>query len=198
MYRDIEFVCTGNNARSPIAEAVAFNMLIDMNLQTEVRVTSSGTFVDFIKKAGDGEIIDRIKPYLELAVSSGILNPSDRETFQRSPRSVLDKLVAYEEDMRKRFLSEERGITDYAHERKQIVIRPEAELILPVSADNLERVGSIYSAVRKKPKIQLLYDYSGTDIAEEGNWIKSYDVFLEGARKVAEAAEAAVRKAISD
>ena len=55
MLYDLEFVCIGNNGRSPIAAAIAKKFLFETGISDKVRITSSGTLVDVMKKSPDSK-----------------------------------------------------------------------------------------------------------------------------------------------
>ena len=172
MYKDIEFVCTGNNTRSVILEATA-NHVARVN-RYDLNFSSSGTLVDSIDTINDSEIIHQIGEDLEKAVRRGVLNDVIVPAFYEDPRAILGILLQRERGIRQQMIEKNLGYC-FKHQSKQTVVRPEAELILTVTGDNWRRLQQIYENVERKPDIQLVNDFIDSDFNFEEEWPASYE-----------------------
>ena len=103
IYRDIEFVCAGNNGRSPVAEAGGVNMAKFLGYKDEVRISSSGTIADFSLIP---DLKTAIQPWLDKAINNCLIGKDRLKTLEQDPKKVLDELVEIETDWRNRYISD--------------------------------------------------------------------------------------------
>jgi len=160
MYRDVEFVCSGNNGRSPIAEAVGKRILDSLGLNANVRITSSGTQVDFSKVR---DLAGFIAPFVEQAIRREIFPRSYAELVKKDSQKVLDEMFEIEETWRNNYILNFVNPGFGNHSRQQTLVRSEAQLILPVDQSNFERVAKIYKSSGYSPKIETLAEYAGLE-----------------------------------
>ncbi|MFH1584184.1 MAG: hypothetical protein ABIA56_03625 [Actinomycetota bacterium] len=194
MYTDIEFVCSGNNGRSPIAEAVAYQVLCNLRLQRKVKLRSSGTRLKEIKSVDDATLVKLLSPSLKDAMEIGAIQPN--QSLEENPRQVLNLLMQYEERLRNTYISES-GLRLPYHNREQTVVRPQAQLVLPVDEKNMARVQDIYRSSTVHPRIEMLGDFAQVDIdVSEGKWIKTYEEFVKRAEQIHAATRVATLRAI--
>jgi len=183
---DIEFICTGNNGRSPLAEAVANRVAMTLGL-SDLRISSSGTMVDPV-----GDLKAMLLPYVKKAISKGIFRPELEGCLGVDPVSVLYKMRAHEAGIRDSYLWDSIGLEDFLHNPRQTVVRPQAQLILPIDKSNFDRVVRIYSDSEYRPKILTLGEYSGLGY----NLVQDFPSTEQEFRSIAAQIEAATRVAI--
>lgn len=195
MYKNIEFVCTGNNGRSPIAEIVAQRVIYNQGLADVVTIISSGTAVALPE---DPMVLKgMLKPLVDKAIDRGILEPDRIEILESQPNLVLDELVANEERMRVAYLSNSLGYAPLDFKRKQTVVRPEADLILPMDNGNKEKVEAKYAGSGYNPRIVTLGDFSGIrGMSLEQDFPETDNDYIKTAAKVQSTTEVAILRAL--
>ena len=153
MYQDVEFVCSGNEGRSPLAEAVAKKYLDQRKLIPFVNLSSSGTLVGALEKSSDDQIVKVIEPYIPEAVENGYMTSVEAKEIMAGVRVkgiLLDVKKRVEKDNKRklRIILEERGLSRYFgldRTPTRTVVRQESALIFPVDQENRERVIGIYN-----------------------------------------------------
>ncbi len=191
MIRDIEFVCIGNNGRSPVAEATAKRLIKTLGLEDQVSISSSGTDVQ-----SNGDLRTIFRPFVEKAVYRQILDKEMLEEFEKNPQGVFDQIVSYEKGLRDQYLKDSLR-EPFEHTPRQTIIRPKAELILPIDGRASERVRSIYAGSVYSPKIEQLGEYSGLGLELKGSFPSTEIEYRKTAAQVETATRAAILKAIS-
>jgi len=193
--RNIEFVCTGNNGRSPLAQLVAEhtagNIALVSNMNLNIKFSSSGTMV---------ELPSNLSPYktiIEKAVMKGILQKELLEQYDTNPNAALEALVTHEKNMRDKFLHDELKIKPQPHARNQIHVRNDIDLILPIGANNLTRVREIYNTSTKKPQIIGLEEFSELYHELDDVFPATYQEYRQTAYLVAQCSSSATKKIIS-
>lgn len=175
MVKNIEFICGGNNGRSPIAQAVACYWLKQNGIYvcTEqvtdhalpargdvgeyVVVSSSGTDVDLYSSIDNKQLAGLMMPYLGVMVDKGLVTREEAEQLEQNAKAILKRLEQREADHRQTILRE-LGLEGFLvdHHPRQTVVRPDAELILALSQSNLKKAMSIYQDSTTKLRIELL------------------------------------------
>jgi len=164
MYKDIEFVCSGNQGRSPLAEAFAKKYLDKKKLLEEVSVSSSGTLVDFLKTVDEEQLAQLIEPLIPKALRINLITDNEAEDIRerRNLKNIETQIlqrVNENEIAQKRIISEDfflPGYFDLTREPQQTIVRAEARLILPVDTENCKRVARIYDKSGISPGIKPL------------------------------------------
>ncbi len=201
MYTDIEFVCSLNNGRSPVAEAVARNIVRFLGLSETVSLSSSGTYVD-LSGFTDEDLLNKIEPGIYELVKHGTFSPDILERVKTNPWMVLEETLALEEEWRNDYINH---LTNYDsksirkdfkfHQRTQTIFRPNAQLILPIDDENLHRIREIYKNIRYSPRIENLFDYASMETPK----IKIYSLedYIQVASEIEKATEIAIRKSVN-
>ena len=196
-YQNIEFVCAGNNGRSPVAEAAAKALVRSIGLK-HMTISSSGTMVDI---SGVTDFKRLMTLYVESAIKRGVV-PQDRmQKLIEDPMAVFNELSAIEEGWRNRYIAEAITPGYGPHVRRQTVIRPETQLILAVHESVLGRVEEIYASpgTGRKPRMEVLPDYAGLKLdLNDVEGIRDYRGYKDLADKVAQCAREAVVRAVKD
>jgi hypothetical protein len=188
MINNLEFVCSGNNGRSKLAEIVAVDYALLRKIY--LSICSSGTMVEL------PEDLSQFKGYIETAVNKKILGTEYLDNFDSNPRGALDELIKREAENRNRYLTTELHITPSSQSRTQIRARPDAELILPIGAKNLLKVKDLYSGSNYTPQIVGLEEFSGAGSLEDV-FPSTYDEYRVLASKVHDSTIIAINRIAS-
>lgn len=163
-YRDIEFVCSGNKGRSPLAEAEARKYLGQEGLSDSVTLSSSGALVDFFRNIDDEKLVQILRSNTKKLLERGIIDRQEADEIMYgkraidASRTVTHRLMENDERNR-RIIVEERDLgayLDFSRDPKQTVIMPKSELIFPMDGGNYRRIVDIYSSSDTNPRIELL------------------------------------------
>jgi protein-tyrosine-phosphatase len=174
----IEMVCTYNNTRSPIAEATAKKMIFEAGLQDKFGVSSSGTKVDL---SGIKDLAGFLRPYVDKAVENGLMAQDRIEKIRENPKSVLDEIVKLEVDWRNKYILDNLGLDYSGLQRKQTILRPETNIILPVGKENLGIVKKIYGNYKG---VEIKTDFADPSDSLKMGDIKCYSDYETLASKV--------------
>lgn len=163
-YRNVEFVCSGNKGRSPLAEAEARKYLSKECLSDSVKLSSSGTLVDFFRNIDDEKLVQILRSNTQNLLEGGIIDRQEADEIMYgkraidTSRTVTHRLMENDERNR-RIIVEERDLgayLDFSKNPKQTVIRTKSELIFPMDGGNYRRVVDIYSSSDANPRIEPL------------------------------------------
>jgi len=161
--RNIEFVCTGNGERSPLAEAFARKYLDGQKLNY-VQVSSSGTLVDFSKNPDEGKLATLMQQVLPLALERGFVTQEQADSVRQGRdlfriKDMIFQKVKEREMEQKPIILSEKGLVAYFDTNRnaqQTVVRREAQFIFPIGMDNYDRTINIYSEADVRPIIEIL------------------------------------------
>ncbi len=170
----LEYVCTGNNGRSPMAEAIANDYVHRQGLADRVNVYSSGSGLNpMFKKEGDEDIQSQLS-VIHMATANGVYQESWRRDQALSvlqqraddPIGLMRELVHYavraEAIFRDQSLMEVGLVADREYHKPT---RPNGidvhHVILPMTKSNADQVREVYAGSEFRPKITLLNEYAG-------------------------------------
>ena len=178
--KNIEFVCSGNNGRSPVAELIATNYLERVGADREYSATSSGTIVDLIKDGGFP--IKVMTPIIDIAKEREIysqeslqdieraLRENDSSTVERYFREASDVFMREEAQERGELLKELGMRGEVKIGRDQTIARSNTIAILPVDRKNYHAVLKIYGESGYNPVISIMSVLAtGNPLAEVEN-----------------------------
>jgi len=170
MKRKIEFVCTGNLGRSPVAELVAQNYVRSGGLE-EYIISSSGTDVDRINSnEPDGGLVRHL---VKLGLDRHFFDSSQSEKAQilleSSKYDSEAGLYLYRASIRKALI-EERDLRDTALKIEGIVETPKlistqtipdplTSAVFCMDPKSREKAERIYSKAPNMPLIKIINDY---------------------------------------
>lgn len=187
----VEAVCTGNNGRSPLVEAVAKRTLDILGVR-DINFISSGTLVNSIDYSTD--VKPWLRPYIEKAVQKGLFDKGVMERFERDPKSVVEDLTREEAEFREAYLTKSLGPGNYKHVPSKTIVRPDVDLILPVDISNLKRVKKLYEQAERIPQIETLGEFSGLGYSLEQDFPSTFKEYMHLASQVEVETRAAVLK----
>ncbi len=166
-------VCTGNQGRSPVAEVIARNYLLQQGVLGEYDAISSGTLVSAIKK---GIIPSDFKVRLiAIARERGdIYSPVELHAIDEALRigdeAAMSAINSYYRRAEERFVVEERayraellpkfGIKGVKELQEQTIIQPDAIAIFSMAEYNNAQVQTIYAGRDDIPLIAVLSAYA--------------------------------------
>ena len=188
--RRIEYVCTANNGRSPLAETMA-RAHLKLNYRDfleGITISSSGTDADISKKPidsfkiasyliGRGHNYNLVSPDLYSSEERGlvekeILKKDDSERYEEDEifRGIVNNLATRtlnhfqreEVELRDEFLRDF-GLIYEGRSNKQTKVSSDISLILPMAQSNAEKIREIYRVSSNQPRLEVISDYSGTD-----------------------------------
>ncbi len=180
----IEFVCTGNNGRSPVAELLARNHLVQIGASEEYDAASSGLMVDYTRRFVAGQVTDDPKmvgAIISIARDNMFYSPAEIFTISKALRegdnavllkyavSTSTKLMDAERECMYGLLAK-MGIPGQVKSGKdQTIARPDTKVVLAMDKKGLESVGKIYAANSHTPVIDTLPRYATGDDREVAN-----------------------------
>ena len=173
----IEYVCTGNQGRSPVAELIARNQLRKRDALADFDASSSGTLVSAIKANSMPEAF--MIQMIGVAKTRGdIYTPVEVQDIDAALRDKNSAAIKhYFGKATARFIAEERqfrgevlpmfGIEGQLKDmQEQTIVRPNAAAVLSMAEGNNKQVAAIYAATDVKPVIDTVARYvdQGVDI----------------------------------
>ena len=177
MIKRIEFVCTANNGKSPIALAVARD---HVKKNREYALSSTGVMVDVITKSEGAQLARYLKQFCNGAYERGIISIDELENLETDHGGLLERFLINERRNRDRYL-EELGLEflDYPTQTHAV----DSNRIIACIGDlNLKRVRAIYNDSEYSP---IIINLMGKDYPEVSNqWVLSYGEFRNIAEDV--------------
>lgn len=170
----IEFVCTANVGRSPVAELIAADYLQKIGAAFEA--ISSGSLVVMIQ---EGKLsIDRQIPFLQIALSRGDVYctadaPKAEAALASRDEAEVSRLyrIAEARFHDEELMNREAALQHFGIHGKvkshgdQTIVRRESALILPMAASNKTQVEGLYASSDYHPIIELLGVYATGDLS---------------------------------
>ncbi len=175
----IEFVCSGNMGRSPLAELIARNHIARLDESGRLEATSSGTLVTTLNAWRDGSVPFnpvRAKWLLEQALKAGVYSGDERTLVRSFVRAeavdITDPAVSAmtlkaqlsfdAEEMENRALvAVKLGLKGgFKAAPEQTVARRDAVVVLGMSSSNTASIREIYAPSKATPVIETLTDYT--------------------------------------
>ena len=221
----IEYVDTGNNGRSPLAETIARNHLKQFYnyLSDIIVISSSGTksnaFIEpitsfefskfFIEKGHKyNVVIPELYSHKEIELIGEILqeNASNKYKIDNNFREQTNTLAVKTRDHFLREETEHRneflggfGLEYKGKPNKQTEINPNIGLILPMDIVNAEKVRGIYNRHNLFPRIKVLSDYAETDSLSGAYFGSPYkEEHMKAFRSIKEAAEKSIDRFVEN
>ena len=203
--KDIEFVCRGNSRRSRLCESFA-RAYVDRNDIESIAISSSGVNVGFVNTNTIDSLISRYDVFAEMFLEAGFVSRSENRDIKGGKetrlvvRKLLNRIKEHEREVRVRVLSD-LGLSEYLDDpegvnqylNKQTIVRPESDLVLPVSEGVRKEVVQIYSQSDIKPHIELLGKYVGVEVDYADNTF-DYEVLVDAGIKMKEVVDKAMEK----
>lgn len=177
MVKRIEFVCTANNGKSPIALAVARS---HVGKNREYALSSTGTMVEIITTSNGGQLAKYLKQFCNDAHERDILSAEEIKDLEINPREILEKFLINERMNRDKYL-DELGLKFVDYPTQTHAISSEG-IVACIGDSNLRRVKDIYNRSEYSPKIVNLMGEDYPDVSNR--WILTYEEFREMAEAV--------------
>lgn len=169
--KKIEFVCTGNMGRSPLAELIGREYLVKKDLNSHYNTISSGTCVDDILSE-NLDLSFKISK-IELGKKRGIYESKELNEINKAIKNGDNYSINNYYNFAMIFFTNEEIrhrdeiIKEYGIEGKvktnqeQTIIRNDTIAVLSMSDENNEVVKKIYEDLDEKPIIQTLGQFIG-------------------------------------
>lgn len=186
MFENIEFVCSGNRGRTPLAVAFAKKVLFNRGILEEISLISSGARVSFFDNGSDKDLAGSMLKYVPKALKQGVITESQARDLKngnkvKEIRKIILDEINRREIEQKEFLRK-KGVFDLFEERegpKQTVFRKEAELICVFGEDNFNFVKDLYANKKTFPKIELIQGVEDIMLATQ----EEYELFVNSIEK---------------
>ena len=206
----VEYVCTGNHGRSPMAAAIANTHAKDLKVESRIDIRSAGSAVTkFITLDFPTE---ELLPYIDKALTKGFLTEYKdfviTETAKKAiqskgaditaVRTIIARMADFEECYRNVVISEmldpetRRGIVVVPHVPKQLVKSDETDFILTMGASNKKVVVEIYGRATR-PIISTLGEFTGSPTVQIPD---PFGGTLQEYRDIAEALKPLIRRSL--
>lgn len=163
----IEYVCTGNNGRSPMAEAIARDYASRQGLESRIRISSSGTNHNhlFVEQRDNPE---KLLAIVEFGLKNGIYRGRVKSLAERvadrsrTDKAVVDECVGYlvkAEGIYRDMALLELGLIAKG-EHHQPTMPQDVQLILAMAKSNAQQVQQIYAGSGFNPIITTVNEYA--------------------------------------
>jgi len=169
----IEYVCTGNNGRSPMAEAIAVDYVYRNGLEDRVVISSSGSGLHELTRPTEEKGKRTRLAIVKMALDNGIFLESWRQDQARlileqemnSDESLLDTSVQYAVNAEAHFRNValfKVGLLAAGNYHKPTTAKHQG-LILPMAENNAQQVRRIYEGFSEQPLVQPINAYVGVE-----------------------------------
>ncbi len=174
----LEYVCTGNNGRSPQAEAIATDYVHRQGLADRVRVRSSGSGLHPMFLREGAEKTQAQLQIVRMAAANGVYQESWRRdqaaavlaegqghgTDPELVQELFDYVVRAEAIFRDQVLMEAGLVATREYHRPTMLHGSDDQhVVLAMAKANLDQVRQIYAGSGYTPTIALLNEYAGME-----------------------------------
>jgi len=169
----IEFACTGNNGRSPMAEAIALDYVHRKGLEDRIEICSSGSGLSDLTKPTGEKWKKMYLGVVDMALKNGIYQESWRQDEAKRvfglgmdvEDAILDAVVNYAVNVEAMFRNMalfEVGLVAGGKYHKPTEAKHNG-LILPMAESNAKQVRTIYEGSSFSPRVEPLNVYAGLE-----------------------------------
>jgi len=210
----IEYVCTANGGRSPMAEVAAQKHVNELSLEREIMVCSSGSHYEVLQKMEMP--FNYLMSNLGLGLERGFYNQEqkreaekilrDKDKFEKTyqqdlvTREVIKELaripeiiLTEEEEHFRDLVLGEVGL-QYLGKEQQYQPREEVEVVLPMKDSNAERVREL-SDPDIAQIIMPIREYAGLEGDIPNPFGKGIEIWRETRDSIFEAAKGSIERA---
>jgi len=213
MSKIIEFVCSHNQGRSPIAEAFGQRYIAKLGGRGGYIITSSGHMVDEIEKMRSKSIdipLEGIQELVNLSVNRGFntegvedfmeggdLSTGQVEKMQRVALYALERFIVEEHGYRARAFTK-LGLGEPRKFREQTKNRPGTVLILGMAESNVNGIRRVYG--ENGPIIDTLAGWATETPGAEfkGAFGKQYEDYMGMAEVIKGYVRGSIDRALAD
>ncbi len=167
----IEYVCTGNGGRSPVAETIGKDYVKQLKLENKINIFSSGTAVDVTEKDLFQLPINFLLEYIEIGLNSGTYHEKAEdlakeivankqniaiavENKDTTSKEKIEHCIRYlmaDEVAKRNNVLLEIGLVPRGHFHQQTKVRDDVNLILPMKQSNAKQVKNLYEKTTLNP-----------------------------------------------
>lgn len=219
----IEYVCSGNSGRSPMAETIAKHYVKKFSLEGLINIFSSGTDVDMFKRDIYNYPVYALMYYINLGLKNGIFSDYVKqkaekliteqeeiikETYKnpeikKEIQHCINYLSLNEVSNRNRVLLELDLIPEGLF-HKQTIIQNDINLILTMKKSNTEKVEQIYKSSKEgllilpQLKITTICEYTGVGGEIEDPFAGTFEGYRKVRDQIVQFVQKSVLKASQD
>lgn len=203
----VEFICTGNNGRSPMAETLAESYTEAEGYEGDIKVYSSGTKADEFTSEehmiGEGRdsVIGAVKEALNSNMYEGRMEDIAEDVVEgeATNEEVIEcaKYLGEKEASNRRQALLDMGFVPKDNSKTQTKPRDEVDLALTIGSKNYERANGIYKPT--DTEVVTLDDFSGDYEDIEGSFpTMTQEQFAHNAEVIKEKAENSVDRVVEE
>ncbi len=187
----IEYVCTGNNGRSPMAEAIAKDYVARFEIN-DVIVSSSGSRLHPMFAQQDQNDLDGGIEIVRTAwenglyrgrmeqFAAGLLRAEDELRKPGADFAGLDRCIEYAAKAEAIFRNVsllKRGLFADGEYQKPAIHNSSADIVIAMGSSNAKDVGLIANRMGVAPRIVLLNEYAGLEGSVPDAFCKRQDAY---------------------
>lgn len=213
----IEYVCSGNGGRSPMAETIGKDYVQEKGLESRIKVYSSGSAVADVENLNFPML--ELVGYIEIGLKSGTYKGKaavgiakevveNREAIAEAAENgdlaakgkivYLFQYLMADELAKRNIVLLEQGLVPDGHFHQQTVVRDDVELILPMKESNADKVKEIYQGSGRNPTIVPICEYAGIEGAISDPFGSTIEAFRKTRDLIGQAVKKTIDKAIEE
>jgi protein-tyrosine-phosphatase len=201
----LEYVCTGNCGRSPMAEVIAQRHVNRLGLTGKINVSSSGSGIhDKTMKTGDArkeQQLGVIKLGLNYGIFNGDMDLEARRVLNDDSQTEIDNCFDYivqtERILRDMALWEV-GLFAEGVYHQATDVHDDSRIILPMVSSNVEQVKTIYEGSGVLPYVVALNEFASLDGEIANPFCQHLPVYRETREDLLRVVPMSVEKAIEE
>ncbi len=208
----IEYICTGNGGRSPIAHTIAQNYVQNTGLEDKIKIYSSGTHAQFAQTNLLQFPLSFLLDNIKIGLNSGAYQRNAQEIAKRvvehkeeclnqKSRKDIKYCIRYlmaDEVIKRNQVLLEIGLVPQTNFHQQTRIRDDINLILLLNIEHARYVSRLYTAANKVPQIACLRAYAKLPGQIDDPFGRTLDDFRKTRDRIKEAVEKSIDRAIEE
>ncbi len=218
----IEYVCTGNGGRSPIAETLARDYVKGLELEKRISIFSSGTGASVLEADVFQFPVESLLQYVGIALDSGTYKgsavPIATDIVARNDEIInavnagdtrAKELVEYcvrylmaDEVVKRNSVLLELGLVPRGHFHQQTQVREDVDLVLPMKKSNADYVRKLYaessSGKSRSPLVVPVCEYAMVSGEISDPFGGSLDDFRKARDLIADVVKKSIDRAVEE
>ncbi|MCK4590011.1 MAG: hypothetical protein KAT77_06205 [Nanoarchaeota archaeon] len=214
----IEFICTGNGGRSPMAHTIGVDHVQEQGLGKRVQIYSSGTGAEATEKDLFSFPTNFLLAPIETALQNGVYQgkavqiaqevladqKATTQAIESGDMNMMGKVkyciqyLSADEVAKRNVALLEIGLVPVGHFHQQTTVREGVDLILPMKQSNADQVKEIYGGSGRSPIVVPICEYVGLEGAISDPFGGPMEIWRETRDKIAEVVVKSIDKAVGE